>query len=215
MSSAGPGSARSRGPTTPRSASRRGTGTTAGPPTSGVTGTTITLDYRAASTPQLAELYALVPPAVIGTNTEEVATLQAYINTFNKDFELYGRHVVLKAFQGKGDFIDEDLGEDQTQAEEDAVTVASTSKSFADVSLVDSSAVYSTDLAAQKVIASSLYENTQTWYAAVRAVGVHARAQLHQERRGHGRHLGQAAGRAPGQPGRHSHPAEARPGSTA
>ena len=139
-------------------------GNNGGATTRGVTATTITLDYRAASTQQLAELYTLVPPAVIGTNTEEEATLQAYINTFNRSFELYGRHVVLKTFQGKGDFINEDLGEDQTQAQEDAVTAAKTVKSFADVSLVDSSAVYSTDLAAQQVIASSLYENAETWY---------------------------------------------------
>jgi hypothetical protein len=130
----------------------------------GVTGTTITISYRAASTSQLAELYALVPPGVIGTNTEEEATLRAYINVFNKDFELYGRHVVLKTFLGKGDFIDEDLGQDQSQAQEDAVTAADTVKAFADTSLVDSSAVYSSDLARQGVIATSLYENSTQWY---------------------------------------------------
>lgn len=131
----------------------------------GVTGTTITISYRAASTAQLSELYALVPPTVIGTNTEEEATLQAYINVFNKEFELYGRKVVLKTFQGKGDFIDEDLGEDSSQALEDAVTVADTIKAFADASLVDSSAVYSSDLAHQGVVATSLYENTEKFYA--------------------------------------------------
>ena len=139
-------------------------GDNGGATTRGVTPTTITIDYRAASTAQLSELYSLVPPAVIGTNTEEIATIQAYLNTFNKEFELYGRKVVLKTFQGKGDFIDEDLGEDQTQAEEDAVTAASTLKSFADVSLVDSSAVYASDLANQHVITSSLYENAHSWY---------------------------------------------------
>jgi hypothetical protein len=138
-------------------------GNNGGTTTRGVTGTTITISYREASTSQLAELYALVPPAVIGTNAEEIATLRAYINAFNKNFELYGRHVVLVPFAGKGDFIDEDLGEDQAQAQEDAVTVASSVKAFADMSLVDSSAVYSTDLAAQHVIASSLYENELSW----------------------------------------------------
>jgi len=140
------------------------TGNNGGATSRGVTGRTITISYRAASTSQLAELYALVPPAVIGTNTEEEATMQAYINTFNKDFELYGRKVVLVPFQGQGDFISEDLGQDQAQAQEDAVTVATSVKAFADMSLIDSSAVYATDLAAQHVVTSSLYENAQSWY---------------------------------------------------
>lgn len=130
----------------------------------GVTSSTITVSYRAASTTQLALLYSLVPPTVIGTNTEEEATMRAYINTFNKDFELYGRKVVLVPFQGKGDFIEEDVGQDQAQAQEDAVTVSQNIKAFADMSLVDSSAVYSTDLASQHVVTSSLYENALTWY---------------------------------------------------
>ena len=139
-------------------------GANGGATTRGVTPNTITISYRSASTSQLAELYALVPPGVIGTNDEEVATMNAYINAFNKDFELYGRKVVLSPFQGKGDFISEDLGQDQAQAEEDATTVASSVKAFADISLVDSSAVYSTDLAAQHVVTSSLYENDLPWY---------------------------------------------------
>jgi hypothetical protein len=139
-------------------------GNNGGATSRGVTGSTITISYRAATTTQLSLLYSLVPPTVIGTNTEEEATMQAYINTFNKSFELYGRKVVLVPFQGKGDFIEEDIGQDQAQAEEDAVTVSQTIKAFADMSLVDSSAVYSTDLAAQHVVTSSLYENALTWY---------------------------------------------------
>jgi hypothetical protein len=130
----------------------------------GVTGKTITISYRSASTAQLAELYGLVPPSVVGTNQEVVNTLQAYINTFNRSYELYGRHVVLVPYSGKGDFIQEDLGEDQAQAQEDAVTVSTSVKAFADMSLVDASALYATDLGAQKVVTSSLYENTDSWY---------------------------------------------------
>lgn len=130
----------------------------------GVTAKTITITYRAASTAQLAELYGLLPPKVVGTNAEAVNTLQAYINTFNRSFELYGRKVKLVPFDGKGDFIDEDLGEDQAQAQEDAITVASSIKAFADMSLVDASALYASDLGAQDVVTSSLYENTASWY---------------------------------------------------
>jgi hypothetical protein len=139
-------------------------GNNGGATTRGVTGSTIYLSYRAASTSQLAELYGLIPPTVIGTNQEEEATLNAYINAFNKTYELYGRKVVLVPFDGKGDFINEDLGEDQTQAQEDAVTVATSLHAFADMSLVDASAVYATDLAAQHVVTTSLYENAESWY---------------------------------------------------
>jgi hypothetical protein len=139
-------------------------GNNGGATSRGVTATTITITYRAASSAQLAELLALVPETVIGTNTEEEATLQHYINVFNNSFELYGRKVRLVPFEGKGDFITEDLGEDQVQAQEDAVTVATSIKAFADMSLVDSSALYATDLSRQHVIASSLYENAETWY---------------------------------------------------
>lgn len=139
-------------------------GNNGGATSRGVTSKTITISYRAASTAQLADLYAIVPPGVIGTNQEEIDTLNTYINTFNKYYELYGRKVVLVPYQGKGDFISEDLGQDQAQAQEDAVTVATSLKAFADMSLIDSSAVYSSDLAAQHVVTSSLYENASSWY---------------------------------------------------
>ena len=130
----------------------------------GVTGSTITISYRSASTSQLAALYALVPPPVIGTNAQEVSTMRTYIRAFNREFELYGRKVVLQPFQGQGDFISEDLGMDQAQAQQDATTVATGIGAFADISLIDSSAVYASDLANQRVVTSSLYENELSWY---------------------------------------------------
>jgi hypothetical protein len=139
-------------------------GDNGGATSAGVTAKTITVTYRTAATSQLAELYALVPPAVIGTNQEEIDTLQTYINAFNKSFELYGRQVKLAPFAGKGDFIDEDLGMDQAQAQEDAVTAKTQEDTFADLSLVDSSSVYATDLAKEQVVTSSLYENDAAWY---------------------------------------------------
>ncbi len=139
-------------------------GNNGGATSPGVTAKTITISYREAATSQLTALYAFVPPSVIGTNQEEINTMNAYLNTFNKTFELYGRKVVLAPFQGKGDFISEDLGQDQAQAQEDAVTVATSLHAFADMSLIDSSAVYATDLALQHVVTSTLYENAASWY---------------------------------------------------
>ena len=130
----------------------------------GVTGSTITLTYREASSSILQELFTLVPPATVGTNAEAIQTLQSYINTFNKNFELYGRHVVLAPYEGQGNFIDEDTGTGAPQAQADAITVASSLHAFADMSLIDSSVTYTQDLQAQKVIAFGLYQQDEQWY---------------------------------------------------
>ena len=141
------------------------TGNNGGATAPGVTATTITLSYREAATAILQELYTLVPPSVVGTNAEAIQTLQSYINIFNKQFELYGRHVVLAPFNGQGNFINEDTGTGAPQAEADAVTVADSIHAFADMSLVGSSVTYTQDLQAQKVIAFGLYTQDQQWYA--------------------------------------------------
>ncbi|HLN18307.1 MAG TPA: hypothetical protein VK277_16320 [Acidimicrobiales bacterium] len=130
----------------------------------GVTATTIRIAYREAASSQLSALYSLVPPDVVGTNQEAISTLRTYIDTFNRTFELYGRKVVLVPYDGKGDFVNEDLGQDQQQAQEDAVYVATSLKAFADTSLIDSSSVYTTDLAAQNVVALSVYVNDAAFY---------------------------------------------------
>ena len=140
------------------------TGNNGGATAPGVTPTTITLTYREAATSILQELYTLVPPAVVGTNALAIQTMQAYINVFNKDFELYGRHVVLTPFNGQGNFIDEDTGGGAPQAQADAITAASSLHAFADMSLVDSSVAYTQDLQAQKVVAFGLYQQDEQWY---------------------------------------------------
>lgn len=130
----------------------------------GVTGKTITLVYRSASTTELSELYALLPQSVVGTDAEAVHTLQVYINTFNKYFELYGRKVVLVDFTGRSNFISEDTGQDVGLAVEDAISAASTYHAFADMSLVDSSPIYEQDLGDQHVNAFGLYLEDASWY---------------------------------------------------
>jgi hypothetical protein len=121
----------------------------------GVTGSTITITYREFVSTDLSEIYSLLPKQIIGTNSEAVTTLKADIKVFNKYFELYGRHVVLKSFTGKGDLIQEMTGGDQAQAEADAVTAKSLG-AFADMSLADTSEFYTSALADQHVIAFPL-----------------------------------------------------------
>ena len=57
--------------------------------------------------------------------------MNTYINYFNKQYELYGRHVVLKPYKGQSDYIQEDQGNDAPQAQADAQNEAE-SGAFAD-----------------------------------------------------------------------------------
>lgn len=139
-------------------------GNNGGATANGVTRTTITLTYREATTDVLSTLYTLVPKRVVGTNAEAIHTLQSYITVFNHYFELYGRKVVLKPYVGRGDFITEDEGGGLGPAQEDALTVADSLHAFADMSLVDSSAVYDDALQQQGVSVFGLYLNDTAWY---------------------------------------------------
>ena len=81
----------------------------------GVTGTTITLFYR------------YVKECTGATGAEfncdgTVKDAQALIGLMNKTFELYGRHVVLKTFNGQGSLVLEVGNQGQAQAQADAQT---------------------------------------------------------------------------------------------
>ncbi len=117
----------------------------------GVTAKTITITYRSAISPSEQELYSLVAPSVVGTNAGTIQAMRAYIKVFNKYFDLYGRHVVLKPFNGKGDFLNEDENNGAPQAQADAATAKSLG-AFADISLLSSTALYDKYLADNKII---------------------------------------------------------------
>jgi len=131
----------------------------------GVTATTITVTYREALSHSEEELLGEVAPGgEVGTNASAVSAMKHLIAFFNKNYELYGRHVVLKAFRGKGNLIAEETGGDQAQAEADAVTAAQTYHAFADVSVLASTPPYDTALAQQHVIAIGGQYLPQSFY---------------------------------------------------
>ena len=126
----------------------------------GVTAKTITITYRQAASSTLQLLYSLVPKSVIGTNAEVLRAMQAYVKLFNKEFELYGRKVVLKSFPAQGDFVNELNGGGASAAQADAVTAHSLG-AFADVSIIDSTPIYDQALASQHIISFSPYSSTR------------------------------------------------------
>lgn len=128
----------------------------------GVTRTTITVTYRSPNTAG-ASLLLKVFGSQIGTNQEAIQTMQDYINIFNKEYELYGRHVVLKPFNGKGDFVNELQGQGLEQAKEDALT-AKKLNAFADVSLLSSTQIYDQYLAHEGIISIGAIAQPSWWF---------------------------------------------------
>ncbi len=117
----------------------------------GVSRSTITITYRLFSSRQLQVIYSMIPSSMIGTTTEQINALRSEIKVFNKNFELYGRQVVLKPFQGQGDFLQEMTGGGMAQAEADAAT-AQDLGAFADMSMSAGSEYYDRSLMSKHII---------------------------------------------------------------
>ena len=129
----------------------------------GVTASTITLTFRVPNSTQDQAIQAAAGSANVNYPAM-IADLQAYINFFNTQFELYGRHVVLKPFNGQGDYIQEDQGQNLAAAQADAVT-AHDMGAFGDVTFtLGSSQAYEQDLASEHVMSFSSIAQPQSFY---------------------------------------------------
>ena len=95
----------------------RYTGTNPGATARGVTATTITMTLRNPS-----DWDSLAS----STNTDTFASLahdtSVLVDYFNTQYELYGRKVVVKTFDGRGSFVAENAGQGQAAASADAQT---------------------------------------------------------------------------------------------
>jgi len=137
-------------------------GNNGGDTSTGVTSDTVRVAFRVAPLSQLKSLYPLIPASAIGTPAQQVATVEDYLAVFNRDFELYGRRVVLVPYAGTGDLVDVGPTGDQR----DASFVGATLNVFADLSLLDSSPPYADDLATQHVVSVGLEATPAAAYAA-------------------------------------------------
>src|SRR3954468_786261 len=128
-------------------------GSNGGATTRGVTGSTITLSYRVTHSADDAAISAATGSAAPPTDSTYVADLNTYINYFNSQFELYGRKVVVKTYNGQGDYIQEDQGQGADVAQSDAATAHSLD-AFGDVTFqLRGSNPYWTALAQQRIVA--------------------------------------------------------------
>ena len=118
------------------------TGANGGVTSSGVTGTAINLVYYQA---QPGGLSSAVSSAA-GTNAQAFATVQSYVDMFNKVYEAYGRHVNLIQFTATGS------ESDPVAAHADAVTVAQQDHAFASVNAPAETTAYEEELSRLHVL---------------------------------------------------------------
>jgi hypothetical protein len=82
------------------------------------------------------------------TFAERVADLQKFVDFFNKNYELYGRKVVLRSYTGRGSFISEASGGGQAGAQADAQTA----KDMGAFASIDGFSPFQAALADRKII---------------------------------------------------------------
>ena len=139
-------------------------GANGGATAAGVTDSTITVGYRISSSGESAAVGAAAGAAGGGTDAQYVADLQTYIALFNTQFELYGRQVALKVFNGKGDWLQETQQQNAAGAQADAAT-AHDMGAFADISVISMTQLYAEALADQKILSFGAPYMSSGWFA--------------------------------------------------
>jgi hypothetical protein len=89
-------------------------------------------------------------------------TVEGLVEYFNRHFQLYGRQIDIRWFQGVGSFQNELLGSGQTQAGADAVTVANDIGAFAEAQ--GNTATFADALARRQVVSIGLDYLSDEWY---------------------------------------------------
>ncbi len=134
----------------------------------GVTGSTITATCRlptgggSYSFEQLLQVAAAQGVKITDTYEDQVRTAMTLVAWFNKNFQFYGRKLVLKIVNGRGNPLDELLGGGQEAAAADALDVANNHKAFMEMCALTEP--YADALARQGVIAIGALHMPIGWY---------------------------------------------------
>lgn len=129
----------------------------------GVTPETITLTYRRQNSGQAQAIQAIAGEAT-PSDAEYEHDLNVFIALFNRNYELYGRKVQLKGFNGKGDYLLEDLGQGQQAAAADGITARELG-AFADITFPSAGSLFFAQaLQSQGIVAYDFPLNPQEWY---------------------------------------------------
>lgn len=141
----------------------RWSGNNGGATARGVTKKTITITFRKSNTAQDSALKSIAGDTWI-SDDDYIADLQNLIPLFNRTFELYGRRVVLKPFQGEGNWLQEYQGQNQQGAQADAATARKMGAFADDSHLVYMTPPYAQSLAQEGVISLNTLSFTQAFY---------------------------------------------------
>ena len=144
-------------------------GDNGGATSKGVTGSTINVAYRlpadnTASVQQAIQQIAGKYNAARFSDTAEsiTRTLNDLTTYFNTHFQFYGRKIALKQYNGQGQIGQELTDGGQAAAQSDAIHVAQSMGSFADVSALTQP--YAEALAAQKIMNFGAPYMSQEWF---------------------------------------------------
>ncbi|MBV8984600.1 MAG: hypothetical protein JOZ68_12815 [Acidimicrobiia bacterium] len=124
------------------------------PSTQGVTADTVTVTFRRTNSTEEKAAFSIAGSAAPGSDDQYLSDLRAYVDLFNRTYELYGRRVVVKDYQPQGDNLEEDQGRQLAGAQADAAK-AKDLGAFADISQSPSLAAtipYEEALANERVI---------------------------------------------------------------
>jgi hypothetical protein len=135
----------------------------------GVTASTITISYREEGESSDVNAVRSIMPGVLPTDSQVLYDLNVFLQAFNKEYELYGRHVVLKPYMAQGDAMQEMVGQDTQGAQEDAATAASMG-AFADLTPLptgpyDEALVQNHVIAMNQLLTSNQYLRSSAPYA--------------------------------------------------
>ena len=142
------------------------TGDNGGSTHRGVTGDRIVVSVRASTFDNgMLDALSKVAKAKIPNESRDVIirTLEGLTEYFNRAYQLYGRKLDLRIYDGKGDILKELTGGGQEGAEADALRVTQEIGAFADVSAV--SPVYADGLARRGVVNVGAPFMSREWMA--------------------------------------------------
>ncbi len=133
----------------------------------GVSKDEIHVSVRLSDVTDFAALFEQVAGSQITETPDDVKrTLEGLTDYFNKNFQFYGRKIVLDFFQGQGSPTNEILGQGQEQATADAVHAARDVKAFADITAI--TPPYADALYREKVVNLGAPYMSREWYTSRR-----------------------------------------------
>ncbi len=147
------------------------TGDNGGATSSGVTGDTITISYRATSDPDyMSTIQALAKSDIPPDTPDDIKrTVEGLVEYFNEHFQFWGRKIKLVPYDAKGTVIGEIFGGGQDAATADAVKAATEVQPFADISAITEP--YANALTRRKIIALGAPYVSDEWFTERRPYG--------------------------------------------